>query len=520
MHAIAYTIVIILTVALPLVVAVWLRRRFRVSWFFFGVGALTFIGSQVVHLPLNEFLGKVGILPAAPEGGWQITQMAIIAGLTAGVCEELARTVGYALLKRARKLENGLMLGIGHGGTEAMILMCILTAGTVVQLFMLRGVDLSTMDFSAQQLAYIAEQMKMFEQTPLQAVLPMLERMIAMTFHVILSLMVLYAFQKRNAMWVVAAILYHAIVDMVAVLLHFQAVNNWLLETLFFAMLIPGVLWAFFTFRPQWRTSVLKRVPVEWGLFWQSLRKELIQLWRTKMVLVVVGVFALFGMMSPLLAYFTPQIIGSIEGAEMFKDLIPTPSAKDAMDQFVKNLSQFGFLIAILVGMGRVAGEKEKGITEMILHKPLPRWAYILSKFVAQMLVFLAGFIIAEILGYVYTIYLFGEVSLGVFTLINLLLFIWLMCFSAVTLLGSTVTRSIGAAAGVSLAGAVVIMVTGQIPQYGMISPQALMGWAAAISAEQAVLLQSSNFTALGTSVVLIILLLIWSVGLFERQEI
>ena len=30
-------------------------------------------------------------------------------------------------------------------------------------------------------------------------------------------------------------------------------------------MLIPGVLWAFFTFRPQWRTSVLKRVPVEWG---------------------------------------------------------------------------------------------------------------------------------------------------------------------------------------------------------------------------------------------------------------
>ena len=136
-------------------------------------------------------------------------------------------------------------------------------------------------------------------------------------------------------------------------------------------------------------------MPLEWGLFGQALRKELLQLWRTKMVLVILGVFALFGIASPLLAYFMPQIFANIQGAELFKDLIPTPGVKDAIDQYVKNISQFGFLIAILVGMGKVAGEKERGMTEMILSKPLPRWAFILSKFTAQALVYTAAFLVA-----------------------------------------------------------------------------------------------------------------------------
>ncbi len=238
------------------------------------------------------------------------------------------------------------------------------------------------------------------------------------------------------------------------------------------------------------------------------------------MVLVIVGVFALFGMASPLLAYFMPQIFGSIEGAEMFKDLIPTPTVTDAMAQYLKNISQFGFLIAILIGMGSVASEKEKGITEMILHKPLPRWAFILSKFTAQSLVYLAAFFVAEILAYIYVMVLFEPISFGLFTFINVLLVLWLLCFTAITILGSTVSRSIGAAAGISLAGSVVLMLSAQIPQYGAISPQSLMGWAGLLGTNLVFSLDTSNFTALGAGLVLIIMLLIWSVGLFEQQEL
>ena len=520
MHAFIYIVAILLTITLPLLFAIFLRRRFRVSWFLFAIGTVTFVGSQVVHLPLNALLSKWGVLPGGDLQGWALAQAAVVLGLTAGSCEELARALGYYLLKRYRKVQDGLMLGLGHGGVEVLIIIGVITAGTIGQLFALRGVDLTTLGMNVEQLTYVSGQMEMFSRSPLNAFMPSIERLIAMMLHLVLSLMVLYGFQQRKALWVIIAILYHALVDAGAVALHYTVTNVWIMEGAFLAILIPGIIWAVLVFKNQIRTTVQDFLPVEWGLFWQSLRKEMIQLSRTKMVLVIFGVFALFGIASPLLAYFMPQIFGSIEGAEMFKDLIPTPAIKDALEQYLKNISQFGFLIAILVGMGKVASEKEKGMTEMILHKPLPRWAFILSKFTAQALVYIAGFVIAEMFAYGYTVYLFEPFSLGVFALLNFLLLMWLLCFVAVTTLASTIARSIGTAAGISLGGAIIIMLSGQIPNYGAISPQSLMTWAGLLAKDQVYSAQTSNFTALGMSLVLIILCMVWAVGLFERQEI
>jgi len=519
MHLTFYIITIALSILIPLILAILLRRRFRVSWLLFGVGALTFIGSQVVHIPLNNLLGKIGILPSGTESSWMMAQMAIVLGLTAGVCEELARAVGYMILKKARRAEDGLMLGIGHGGIEAMILIGIVLAGSLTQLLILRGVDLTTMNFSVEQITYIQTQLDTFNQTPLIALLPLAERLIAMTLHIILSMMVLYAFQQNKKTWILWAILYHAAVDSIAVL-SVNLVSIAMIELIFLACLLPGVYWVWRTFGKQLKVNQQSRLIIEWRLFWEALRKEFLQLWRTKMVLVVVAVFALFGMASPLLAYFMPEIFANIEGAEMFKDLIPEPSTIDATGQYLKNISQFGFLIAILIGMGSVASEKEKGITEMILHKPLPRWAFVLSKFTAQSFLYLVAFFLAEILANVYILILFEPISFGLFTLINGLLFLWLLCFTAITILGSTISRSSGVAAGISLAGSVVLLLSGQIPQYGALSPQALMGWAGILSSELSFSLETSNFAAIGTAIVLMVLLLVWAVGLFEQQEL
>lgn len=520
MHAFFYIISISLSILVPVILGIFLRRRFRVSWLLFGVGTFTFIGSQIVHLPLNNLLTKIGVLPTTPESGWAIAQMAIILGLTAGICEELARFIGYTILKKARNAEDGIMLGLGHGGMEAMIIIGVLAAGAIAQLFALRGVDLSSLNISQEQVLFLQTQLDALNQPAVAGLLPLLERLVAMTMHLVLSLMVLYAFQQNKRIWVLWAILYHATVDAIAVVLSLNKVDVLLIELVFFISLLPGIFWAIKVFGKQLKANAQPKLPIEWRLFGVALRKELIQLWRSKMVLVILGVFALFGMASPLLAYFMPEIFSNIEGAEMFRDLIPEPTVADAMTQYLKNISQFGFLIAILVGMGSVASEKEKGITEMILHKPLPRWAFILSKFTAQTLVYVTAFFIAEILAYVYILVLFEPVSFGVFTIINFLLLMWLLCFTAITVLGSTVSRSIGAAAGISLAGSVVLMLSAQIPNYGNISPQALMGWAGILGSELSFNLQTSNFTALGAAFVLIIMALIWAVGLFEQQEL
>ncbi len=198
MHAIVYILSISLTILLPLLFALWLRRFFRVSWFLFGVGSLTFIGSQVVHLPMLSLFSKWGILPTSngPLEGAMLWQSAAILGLAAGICEEPARALAFWLLKRSRRLEDGLMLGLGHGGIEAMILVGILAAGSIAQLFALRGQDLNALPITPQQLTYLNQQLLIFERSPLLGFAPLLERLLAICLHVILTLMVLKAFQE------------------------------------------------------------------------------------------------------------------------------------------------------------------------------------------------------------------------------------------------------------------------------------------------------------------------------------
>ncbi len=156
MHAWIYGISIVLAIFLPVIFGTWLRRCFRVTWLLFAVGTVTFIGSQVVHIPLNNLLADWGILSAEKMSGSSLVLTSLILGLTAGLCEELARTAGYAIMKKYRRVEHGLMLGLGHGGVEAMILVGIMAAGSVAQLFALRGQDLSTHGFHQRAIGLCA----------------------------------------------------------------------------------------------------------------------------------------------------------------------------------------------------------------------------------------------------------------------------------------------------------------------------------------------------------------------------
>ena len=80
--------------------------------------------------------------------------------------------------------------------------------------------------------------------------------------------------------------------------------------------------------------------------------RAVVPLYRTKRLIIVLAVFLLFGMISPLVAKFTPQLLSSIEGAEQFAALVPEPTVVDAIAQYISNLTQFGFILALLLGMG------------------------------------------------------------------------------------------------------------------------------------------------------------------------
>ena len=517
-----FTISILSMVLAPVLLAALLRRRFSVPWYLFCVGVVTFTVSQAVHLPLNSWLADLGLLAKAGQANppplWQTS---LVLGLTAGLCEELARAAGYAILRKRRALEDGIMLGIGHGGFESMIFGGVLTAATVGALLPLVGKDLSSLHLTEQQMAALNLQIQSLVAYPALAFAPLLERILAMSLHVVLSVMVLKAFQGRNPLWVALAIAYHAAVDASAVFVRQYNLTAWELEALLALVTLPGWIWLSWLIKGRSKAATLHTSPLrgEWAVFLAALRKELVQQWRTRHVLAVVAVFALFGMTSPLVAYFTPQLFKAIPGVEKFSSLIPTPTVVDAMSQYVKNISQFGFILAILIGMGAVAGEKERGTASLILSKPMTRWAFVSSKLVAQVVVYLLGFLIALVGAYFYTLVLFGNLDLGRFVLLNGLLFCWLLPFVSLTLAASVVGGSTGAAAGTALAASVLLLLLGNIPGYGQLTPGALIGWASQLFAGGTDAVQS-NINNLVSNLIVLILRLVTGIAIFKQQEL
>jgi len=212
-----------LMVVLPLLAGWYLTRRTTATWGVFWAGALTFVISQVVHLPLNW---AIGLLGESPRGValWPLPLVAVVAGLSAGLCESVARWVAlrYAM-RRTRGLENALQYGLGHGGVEAVLLGLIALSGLVNILALWRADPVSLGMTEAQQAQIVAAFAELDLVAWYMPVLAGLERVFALCLHVAMSVLVMDGVMRRKPINLLWAVLAHAAVDAWAV----YSVNTW-----------------------------------------------------------------------------------------------------------------------------------------------------------------------------------------------------------------------------------------------------------------------------------------------------
>lgn len=227
----------IFNVVFPLVLGWWIIRKKGTNWKLFGVGVLTFIGSQIFHLPVVSGLTKAfstGLLPHVSIGFAPYFN-AIVLGLLAGIFEETARWIGYKILKKkGDSFGAGLTLGAGHGGIEAIIIGVSVLA-TLISMLALQNADAAISALPSGQAELARQQAQAFWATdwylPLAGAL---ERILALGLHISLSVMVWLAISFRKPIWFWLAILYHAIVDGLAVLTMSFGLNVWLIEAILF----------------------------------------------------------------------------------------------------------------------------------------------------------------------------------------------------------------------------------------------------------------------------------------------
>ena len=193
------------------------KRKARMG--LFVIGSVTFILSQVAHIPFNMIMfGSLEEWLSSLSDQLSLLIVAILVGLSAGVFEETARLLSFRYwAKDARTWGKGLMVGAGHGGAESIILGIIV--GLNITFLWLFNNDRLTALVPPGERQLITETIAMMLETPwFGTMLGAVERMSTLAFHLLLSLLVMQVFVTGKIWWFLLAVFLHAAVDAGAVL--------------------------------------------------------------------------------------------------------------------------------------------------------------------------------------------------------------------------------------------------------------------------------------------------------------
>ena len=255
-----FIIAIIIEIGFPIALAFYLTRKMRTSWVVVAVGALAFVVSQVIHLPI-----VLGLQPA-----WTSEQFAampqlvqsIIYGVTlgflAGVCEEPMRWLSYRLLhEKGDRVETGVLLGVGHGGVESVVLVGIPVLINLVTMISIQNSGLEVPNVSPEMVTN-------FFNTPWH--LPLagaIERLSAIGLHIGLSIMVWKSVKHRSWLWFLGAVLLHALFDAITVIISTLGVNTWIIEAIILAMSAGVIVWTVKTVKKELAIQLENEPPIE-----------------------------------------------------------------------------------------------------------------------------------------------------------------------------------------------------------------------------------------------------------------
>ncbi|QDP40344.1 YhfC family intramembrane metalloprotease [Radiobacillus deserti] len=222
---------------------IYLKKKNYVSWKAIGIGILIFfLFSQILEKILH-----VAVLDSSGTAlKWTNNPYVFMlyGGLAAGVFEEIGRYLGFKwLLKNHHSFKDGLSLGFGHGGFEALLIAGLGAINSFVIATMINSGQLDNLvgaGVTADNLKTIKDQV--VNTSFFDFMLGGIERIPALLMHIALSLLVLYGVHK-GFRFVLYAIAIHAFVDFAPALYQAGVITNlWLLEIY---LLLIGVAFYF-----------------------------------------------------------------------------------------------------------------------------------------------------------------------------------------------------------------------------------------------------------------------------------
>jgi ABC-2 type transport system permease protein len=203
------------------------------------------------------------------------------------------------------------------------------------------------------------------------------------------------------------------------------------------------------------------------------LRKELTESWRTLRLGTVVLVFGIAGLLSPVVARYTPEMLRAFM-PESLPLTLPDPVIADAIAQYAKNVGGLLTLAAVLLAMGMIATERERGTAAFLFTRSVGRGAFVAAKLATLALILGLADVVAGAAAYGYTAWLFAPPPPLGFAALVVCLWLSHLAIGSLTLAGSAALRSVTAAAAFGVAAYLVLAVLSALPVIGPWTPAGL----------------------------------------------
>ncbi|WP_026690828.1 ABC transporter permease [Alteribacter aurantiacus] len=249
-------------------------------------------------------------------------------------------------------------------------------------------------------------------------------------------------------------------------------------------------------------------------------KKELSEQWRSFKWLWVPLVFMLLGMTQPVTAYYLPDILeqfgGLPEGAVID---IPLPGGGQVLADTLGQFSQIGMLVLVLAFMGTIVSERTQGTWAMVLVKPVSYGNVITTKWAAMLTLVTASYVLGLMSAIYYTFLLIESVPILDIVLGALLFLLWVMFIMTLVILFSSLFKSSGAVAFLTIGMAIVLsIISGFLPDLIQWSPGML-------TSHSSDLLRTGETEALvwlptTVTIVLITGMIFLSVSIVKRKEV
>lgn len=254
---------------------------------------------------------------------------------------------------------------------------------------------------------------------------------------------------------------------------------------------------------------------------WKALfHKEILENWRNKKWIWVPLVFILICIMDPISYYFLPEIMemaGNVPEGMAFE--IPEMTGAEIALISLEQLSLFGVLVVILIAMGTIASERNQGITDIILVKPIRAIHFITSKWLAYALLTFIALFIGLLANWYYSSLLFGDYDFIAFLLIFAFYSLWLLFVVSLVIFYNTFVKNAGMVVACTI-GTLFILTS-----INMAVGHRLTWFPNRLSSHLAAMIQTDKITneLVGTSVIIAIMsicLLIASIIIFRKREV